>query len=189
MIGQAGAHPTRAAIASSSWRRNARGGRSQDDAPPCASRALPDQRLRAGIHGVANLEAKAAQGQRRRMAPKELTVEPGGTAGLDLRLDAVGTTRRRAAGELHFERRSSTIRPAYVARRIEVGEAHMVSTLICGVDHSVGCARELVVEPAPDKPADYRLPGTLLSNRMLALRSMRWWPVPVDALDDVGASA
>jgi hypothetical protein len=67
----------------------------------------------------------------------------------------------------------------------------MVGTPIRRVDHSVGCARKLVVEPAHNQPADDRLPGTLLVRHKVAGAALDAVPgqSPVDALDDVGAFA
>ena len=129
------------------------------------------------------------------MAAKELTVEPSGAAGLDLRLQRqIGAHRKGdalPAGGIFKAAQLDDAARRGVGRRVEVGQADMVRAPIHAVDHGVGRAFELVVEAACDKPPDDRLCCVLLTKRKVADAALDalCGQSAMDALDDVGAFA
>ena len=115
--------------------------------------ALPDQALDASVYRLADFAAESTRAKRGRFTSDELAVEPGGAARPDLRLDRqVGTHRQRDAlaadGILESAELDDAARRG-VARRVQVGQANMISTSVDPVDNGVGCALELVIEAAP----------------------------------------
>ena len=120
--------------------------------------AVSNQVLDASVHRLTDLAAESARTEGVRFTSDKLAVEPGGAAGLDLRVDGqVGTHRQgdalTANGILELAELDDAAWRG-ITRSVEVGQADMVSMSVDSVDDGVCGALELVVEPARDKPPD-----------------------------------
>ena len=168
----------------------------EDDALPLmAGEVLADQVFGTRVHGLLNLEAKAARTERPGLPREQLTVEPGGAGRFHLRGERqVGPNRNCGAVPaprvLESPQLDDRARRA-VAGGIQVRQADVVGPSIRAVDDRVGRAPELIIKTARDEPPDDRPGRVRLFEDIVAETAFdpQLGEPSVDTLDDIAALA
>jgi hypothetical protein len=140
--------------------------------------AVSNQVLDASVHRLTDLAAESARTEGVRFTSDKLAVEPGGAAGLDLRVDGqVGTHRQgdalAANGILELAELDDAARRG-VARSVEVGQANMVSASVDSVDNGVAVPLSSSSSPrATSRPISCGVASPPSSAKSAMFRSMR----------------
>jgi hypothetical protein len=141
-----------------------------------ARQSFADQMVGARVHRAAHLGAEPAV-RDAHAALDQAMVEPGRAGRLDLRRQV--EVRSRCEDQVGFgspglpTARSSTMPPSLgCAPAPRCREADMMRAAVRAVDHGIGRAGQLVVQPLVDQPADDRLLGRAAENRIAVERSV-----------------